>query len=58
MAPKGATWDAAEKYWRTLPSDPGAKYDKVWRGGVRWWCGKQMGMGGANHPTTRIVLWI
>lgn len=28
MAPKGDMWDAAEKYWRTLPSDPGATYDK------------------------------
>ncbi len=28
MAPKGAAWEAAEAYWRTLPSDPGAKYDK------------------------------
>ncbi|MBL8670880.1 MAG: 3-isopropylmalate dehydratase large subunit, partial [Alphaproteobacteria bacterium] len=29
MAPKGAAWDAAVSYWRTLPSDPGARYDKV-----------------------------
>ncbi len=28
MAPKGAAWDAAVAYWRTLPSDPGATYDK------------------------------
>lgn len=28
MAPKGAAWEQAEAYWRTLPSDPGAKYDK------------------------------
>jgi 3-isopropylmalate/(R)-2-methylmalate dehydratase large subunit len=29
MAPKGADWDAAVAYWRTLPSDPGAVYDAV-----------------------------
>ncbi len=28
FAPKGAAWEQAEAYWRTLPSDPGAKYDK------------------------------
>ena len=28
MAPKGAAWEQAEAYWRTLPSDPGADYDK------------------------------
>jgi 3-isopropylmalate/(R)-2-methylmalate dehydratase large subunit len=28
MAPKGAAWEQAEAYWRTLPSDEGAKYDK------------------------------
>lgn len=28
MAPKGALWDSAVKYWKTLPSDAGAKYDK------------------------------
>src|SRR5947209_19792965 len=27
-APKGAVWEQAVAYWRTLPSDPGAKYDK------------------------------
>ncbi|HET9149371.1 MAG TPA: 3-isopropylmalate dehydratase large subunit [Alphaproteobacteria bacterium] len=27
MAPKGADWDKAIAYWKTLPSDPGAKYD-------------------------------
>jgi 3-isopropylmalate/(R)-2-methylmalate dehydratase large subunit len=27
-APKGAQWDAAVNYWRTLPSDAGAKYDR------------------------------
>jgi 3-isopropylmalate/(R)-2-methylmalate dehydratase large subunit len=29
LAPKGAAWDAAVAYWRTLPSDPGATYDTV-----------------------------
>ncbi|MBT6274730.1 MAG: 3-isopropylmalate dehydratase large subunit [Chromatiales bacterium] len=28
MAPSGATFDAAVAYWRTLPSDEGATYDK------------------------------
>ena len=28
MAPEGADWDAAVQYWRTLPSDPGAAYDR------------------------------
>jgi 3-isopropylmalate/(R)-2-methylmalate dehydratase large subunit len=27
MAPAGSDWDAAVDYWRTLPSDPGARYD-------------------------------
>ena len=27
-APAGALWDQALAYWRTLPSDPGAHYDK------------------------------
>ncbi len=27
-APKGAAWDAALAYWKTLPSDEGATYDK------------------------------
>lgn len=27
-APKGADWDAALAYWKTLPSDPGAVYDR------------------------------
>jgi len=27
-APKGADWDKAVAYWRTLPSDEGASYDK------------------------------
>jgi 3-isopropylmalate/(R)-2-methylmalate dehydratase large subunit len=26
--PKGAAWDAAVAKWRTLPSDPGARYDR------------------------------
>jgi len=26
-APKGAEWDAAVDYWKTLPSDEGAEYD-------------------------------
>jgi 3-isopropylmalate/(R)-2-methylmalate dehydratase large subunit len=29
MAPQGAEWDKAVAWWRTLPSDPGAVYDKV-----------------------------
>jgi 3-isopropylmalate/(R)-2-methylmalate dehydratase large subunit len=29
MAPKGADWDAAVAYWRSLASDAGAVYDKV-----------------------------
>jgi 3-isopropylmalate/(R)-2-methylmalate dehydratase large subunit len=29
FAPKGKSWDAAVAYWRTLQSDPGAKFDKV-----------------------------
>jgi len=28
LAPSDELWDAAVKYWRTLPSDPGATYDK------------------------------
>ena len=31
MAPRGAEWDAAVDYWRTLPSDRDARYDKVVR---------------------------
>jgi 3-isopropylmalate/(R)-2-methylmalate dehydratase large subunit len=27
-APKGADWEAAEAYWRTLPTDEGATFDK------------------------------
>ena len=29
MAPKGADWDAAVAYWRTLATDPGAVYDRT-----------------------------
>jgi len=29
FAPKGDEWEAAVERWRTLPSDPGAGYDKV-----------------------------
>lgn len=29
MAPKGADWDKAVAWWKTLPSDAGAVYDKV-----------------------------
>ncbi len=28
MAPAGEAWDRALAYWRTLPSDPGATYDR------------------------------
>ncbi|AKM08858.1 3-isopropylmalate dehydratase large subunit [Croceicoccus naphthovorans] len=28
MAPKGADWDKAMAWWRTLKTDPGAKFDK------------------------------
>jgi len=31
MAPAGADWDRAVAYWRTLRSDPDAKYDSVVR---------------------------
>ena len=27
-APKGEAWEQAVAYWKTLPSDPGAHYDK------------------------------
>jgi 3-isopropylmalate/(R)-2-methylmalate dehydratase large subunit len=27
-APRGAAWDAALGYWRTLPTDPGAAFDR------------------------------
>ena len=29
MAPAGAAWDEAVAWWRTLPGDPGARYDRV-----------------------------
>ncbi|VVT03655.1 3-isopropylmalate dehydratase (isomerase), subunit with LeuD [Sphingomonas sp. EC-HK361] len=29
MAPKGADWDKAVAWWRTLPSDAGARYDRT-----------------------------
>jgi len=29
LAPKGATWDQAVVHWRTLVSDPGARFDSV-----------------------------
>ena len=29
MAPKGEAWDKALAWWKTLPSDPGAVYDKI-----------------------------
>ena len=29
MAPKGTDWDAAVAWWRSLATDPGARYDKV-----------------------------
>lgn len=28
MAPKGADWDAAVAYWKTLPTDDGSRFDK------------------------------
>ena len=28
MAPKAGAWEQAVTYWRTLPSDPGARYDR------------------------------
>jgi len=28
-APRGALWDQAVAYWRTLPTDAGARYDRV-----------------------------
>ncbi|MQA67175.1 MAG: 3-isopropylmalate dehydratase large subunit [Alphaproteobacteria bacterium] len=28
MAPKGGAWEMALAYWKTLPSDPGATYDR------------------------------
>ena len=29
FAPKGQDWNKAEQYWRTLPTDPGATFDRV-----------------------------
>ncbi|MFL9842753.1 3-isopropylmalate dehydratase large subunit [Sphingomonas sp. ST-64] len=29
MAPKGAEWDKALAWWRSLPTDPGAQYDRT-----------------------------
>ena len=29
MAPSGEAWERAVAWWRTLPSDPGARYDKT-----------------------------
>ena len=29
MSPRGSSWTSAEKYWRTLKSDFGAKFDKT-----------------------------
>ncbi|MBV9842544.1 MAG: 3-isopropylmalate dehydratase large subunit [Sphingomonadaceae bacterium] len=29
MAPQGGDWDKAVAWWRTLPSDPGVRYDRV-----------------------------
>lgn len=31
MAPKGAAWDAARRYWETLTTDDGAHFDRVVR---------------------------
>jgi 3-isopropylmalate/(R)-2-methylmalate dehydratase large subunit len=31
LAPKNEDWDKAVAYWRTLPTDPGAQYDKTVR---------------------------
>ena len=28
-APQGEAWNKAVAYWRTLPSDPGARFDRV-----------------------------
>jgi 3-isopropylmalate/(R)-2-methylmalate dehydratase large subunit len=29
FAPNGAAWDEAVAYWKTLPTDPGAQFDRV-----------------------------
>jgi 3-isopropylmalate/(R)-2-methylmalate dehydratase large subunit len=31
MSPAGNMWDLAEKYWRTMISDPGAPFDRILR---------------------------
>jgi 3-isopropylmalate/(R)-2-methylmalate dehydratase large subunit len=31
MAPKAGAWEQAISYWKTLPSDPGAQYDRIVR---------------------------
>ena len=31
MAPKGAAWDAAVAYWKSLVTDEGARFDKTVR---------------------------
>ncbi|MGB8842969.1 MAG: 3-isopropylmalate dehydratase large subunit [Aliidongia sp.] len=31
LAPKGGAWEQAVAYWKTLPSDPGARYDRIVR---------------------------
>lgn len=31
FAPNGANWERAVTYWKTLPSDPGAKFDNIVR---------------------------
>jgi len=28
MAPKGEAWERLERWWRTLPTDPGARFDR------------------------------
>jgi 3-isopropylmalate/(R)-2-methylmalate dehydratase large subunit len=51
FAPTGVSWDQAVAHWRTLQSDPGAKFDAVveldaaqilpqvtWGTSPRWWC--------------------
>jgi 3-isopropylmalate/(R)-2-methylmalate dehydratase large subunit len=42
-APKGAAWDMARRYWETLPSDEGARFDR------------EVHLDGANLPP--IVTW-
>ena len=31
FAPQGTDWDKAVKYWKTLASDPGARFDKIYQ---------------------------